>query len=163
MAWVVLANRPVGSLLTSAFVNQVVGDIADLDSRGRPSSDVLATLETTTSTTYTDLATVNRPAVALVTGTAAIVVMSAYITGSSVGNGNFMAFAVSGATTIAASDSTSLEFQASTGGAQQCSAVFPITNLTAGANTFTAKYRVVAGTGTFQNRNLTVWPANNLS
>ena len=40
----------------------------------------------------------------------------------------------------------------------QGSATFYVTGLTAGSNTFTAKYRVDAGTGTFANRTIVVIP-----
>jgi len=40
--------------------------------------------------------------------------------------------------------------------AARMSAGYIITGLTAGSNVFTAKYRVSANTGTFQNRNISV-------
>jgi hypothetical protein len=55
----------------------------------------------------------------------------------------FMGFAVSGATTVAASDSHSLNFGdfGATNGEWQGSANYTITGLSSGSNTFTAKYR----------------------
>lgn len=161
MSWVVLPTFPVGSLLTSTLMNQIRGDISDLDSRTRPSSDVLATNETTTSTTYTDLATVNRPAVALVTGTAVIVAIRGDVACAAAQA--YMGFAVSGSTTVAASDAYAIACQSTATTFTGAGSVFTVTGLTAGTNTFTAKYRATSGTGVFQNRMLTVWPANNLS
>ena len=40
----------------------------------------------------------------------------------------------------------------------QASATYLVSGLTAGSNTFTAKYRVDASTGTFVNRNIIVIP-----
>ncbi len=42
--------------------------------------------------------------------------------------------------------------------AVQGSATFFVTGLTAGSNTFTAKYRVTGGTGTYLNRTIIVIP-----
>jgi hypothetical protein len=71
-----------------------------------------------------------------------------------------MAFAISGATTQAASDARSLVVKS--GGNQsilmQGSATYFVTGLTAGSTTFTAKYRVSAGTGTFAERTIVVIP-----
>jgi hypothetical protein len=71
-----------------------------------------------------------------------------------------MGFAISGASTQAASDTRA--FVVKNGGAQailvQGSATFFISGLTPGSTTFTAKYRVSAGTGTFVNRSIVVVP-----
>ncbi len=69
----------------------------------------------------------------------------------------FMSFAVSGATTVAAADA---EAVMQTGGQQQGSATYVVTGLTAGSNTFTAKYRSSAAANTchFSNRALIVTP-----
>ena len=67
------------------------------------SAEVL-TSQTTTSTSYTDLATVG-PAVTVTTGTSAIVLITTQASPSVQGPNACMSCAVSGATTIAASDS----------------------------------------------------------
>jgi hypothetical protein len=69
------------------------------------SAEVL-TSQTTTSTSYTDLATVG-PAVTVTTGTSAIVLITTQASPSVQGPNACMSCAVSGATTIAASDSFS--------------------------------------------------------
>jgi hypothetical protein len=119
--------------------------------------NVVATGESSAATAYGNLTTTG-PTVTLVTGTAVKVTLTALITNGSASN-NFMGFAVSGATTLAASDNTALEaWQNGAGVGQQAtaSAVFYLATLTAGSNTFTAKYRCSAGTGGWQNRNLIV-------
>jgi hypothetical protein len=72
-----------------------------------------------------------------------------------------MGFAISGATTRAASDAQALALVR--GGSQgavatQSSATFFVTGLTPGSTTFTAKYDVNGGTGTFANRTIVVIP-----
>lgn len=111
--------------------------------------------QSTTSTSYTDLATVG-PSVTITTGTLALVLVSSFITAPA-GFYGAISFAISGATTSSATDSNGLFLQAPAAGAQQISftKLVPV-SLTAGSNTFTAKYRVTGGTGTFENRSLTV-------
>jgi hypothetical protein len=75
----------------------------------------------------------------------------------------WMSFAVSGASTVAASDIRSLAREhgtSSSTGYIQASAVYVVTGLTNGSNTFTAKYRVSGTTGTdaFANRSIIVVP-----
>ena len=99
------------------------------------------TAQETSSATYTDLTTAG-PAVTLTTGTKVLVIVSCqiYTTGSS--QSGFMDFAISGATTRSATDSTSVAMTGPTAYAdeQYASRASRIT-VTAGSNTFTAKYR----------------------
>jgi hypothetical protein len=120
------------------------------------SNAVVATSQTTTSGTYTDLSTAG-PTVTVTTGTTAYVILSTYQYNNTSNQISTMGFAVSGATTIAAADTDALLFRSAVAGGQdfQASAVYKVT-LTAGSNTFTAKYRVGGGTGTFANRGITV-------
>lgn len=118
----------------------------------------VSTLQNTTSNTYVDLATVG-PTVTVTTGTKVLVFL--YSTGQSPGgtSGNArMSFAISGATTLAADFSRSLSFFSGNGVATAgYSSVIPVT-VTAGSNTFTAKYTVdnVGGTAGFANRRMIV-------
>ena len=119
----------------------------------------LLTSQTTTSTSYTDLGTVG-PAVTITTGTKALVILTAVIDNSSSGNRSNMGFAVSGASTIAATDKWSISL-ISTGSyvpQMTASGVFLVTGLTAGSNTFTAKYRSsnAAATARFDFRQIAV-------
>lgn len=114
--------------------------------------------ETTTSTSYTDLTT-SGPAVTVTTGTSALVIIAARMTNTTSGSECAASYEVSGATTSAASDARALAFNASSGSPNlRASAAYLHTGLTAGSNTFTMKYRVSAGTGTFTYRNITVIP-----
>ena len=121
------------------------------------STATVATSQTTTSATYTDLATAG-PAVTVTTGTKAFVITSARISGSALGFDSDQSYAVSGATTVAASDTVAImhgAFRVNT--SMRASAGQMITGLTAGSNTFTAKYRVDStSTGTFLDRTITV-------
>ena len=121
-----------------------------------PKSAVVATSQTTASLTYVDLTTAGA-SVSCVTGTSAIVTVCAQITNSAAAT-NYASYAVSGATTIAAADAIAAIVVASAANVPNLSASTTqiITGLTAGTNTFTMKYRVTAGTGTFVNRSITV-------
>jgi hypothetical protein len=122
----------------------------------------VATGQTTTSTSYVDLATAG-PSVTVTTGTLAIVSVTS-IQSNSAGNANanvgncFHSYAVSGASTIGAADASSAR-----GGQTFANQIFTrssvmyLATLTAGSNTFTSKYRVSDGTGTFSERHIAVW------
>lgn len=121
-----------------------------------PGHATVATSQTTTSTTYTDLTTVG-PVVNVDTGTKALVFLKASILNATSGTLTHMGFAVSGTSTIAASDAFSIDGTTTT--AFRIGGAFIVTGLTPGTNTFTAKYRVSAATtGTFADRDLIVLP-----
>jgi hypothetical protein len=118
--------------------------------------NTVSTSQTTTSTTYTNLATTG-PAVTLATDTSAIVIATAEISNNTASKQCKMGFAVSGATTMAASDTyATWATSAGANGIYQMSGMFYVTGLTAGNNTFTAKYAAVSNTCTFVNRTLIV-------
>lgn len=160
MAWVAPRTWVTNEVVTAAMMNQDVRDNStDLDSRTTTSGAEVTTSETTTSTAYTDLAT-SGPAVTVTTGTVAMVSLRGEIFNSAAGNASIMSFAISGATTSAAADAKSVYVKGTA--AFGIGGVFRATGLTAGSNTFTAKYRVDAGTGTFVNRQIIAWPGNKL-
>lgn len=124
-------------------------------------SATVLTQQDTTSTAYTDLATAG-PSVTLTTGTEALVTISAVL-GQGVDSGAviYAGVAVSGASTVAASDNYSLflngdDFTSSSGNVS-LSTTFKLTGLTAGSNTFTMKYKTSSSTARFSNRHLTVF------
>ena len=121
-----------------------------------PQMAVIATLETTTSTTYTDLATAGPAVGGLVSGTQALVGLHTYSNHGTTGVPALMSFAVSGATTLAAADAFAVGMEGTNG--CRVGTMELVTGLTAGTNTFTAKYRTISGTATFQARRLTVVP-----
>jgi hypothetical protein len=111
--------------------------------------------QTTTSTSFVDLATVDS--VTLSTGTTALVSFSAFVTAGATGAYSLISVAVSGASTIAASGAKAIFVASPTGSYQGTpSRTIVISGLTAGVNTFTLKYRVTASTGTFENREMFV-------
>ena len=73
-----------------------------------PSSGVVATSQTTTSASYTDLSTSGPAVTATVSGTSALVMLTANISNSTVGSNCFMGVDISGATTVAAADTRAL-------------------------------------------------------
>jgi hypothetical protein len=121
-----------------------------------PQGATVATAQTTSSTSYADLATVG-PAVTLVTGTSAIITVCTQTTADAAASSR-IGYAVSGASTIAATDTTAAVLVVSAAGVPNLtiSTTQIITGLTAGTNVFTAKYKVSASTATFTNRSITV-------
>ena len=113
----------------------------------------VTTSQATTSTSYTDLATAG-PAVTVTTGTSALVTIQTLGAGA-VSNRQFMSFAISGATTVAAgtyvqgvTTATDDSFRVSS---------FVVSGLTAGSNTFTTKYKSSDGNSIpFAERVITV-------
>lgn len=123
-----------------------------------PSTAAVTTSETTTGTGYGNLATPG-PSVTVTTGTRAIVMVASLVQNSTVGQNSYASYAVSGASAIAASDDRSvLITAAAVNQTLRASSVYMETGLTAGSNTFTMQYRVTGGTGSFQNRRITVLP-----
>ena len=122
-----------------------------------PQGAVVNTLESTSSTTFTSLATAG-PAVTLVTGTKALVTITATIDNGTPGSNQVYAgFAVSGATTIAANDDQALDHRIGDSFAT-LSGTYLVSGLTAGTNTFTMQYKSGSAlvAGRFQRRNIVV-------
>ena len=156
MSYAAVHTFTVGEVATAANLNNLGGDITALLSL----SATVDTTETTTSTTYADLTTVG-PAITVNTGdrTEVNVVVSAQIQNNTASDGAKMSVAVSGATTLAASDVNGIlvKMPGVTGMVAQLSFDSKITGLTAGSNTFTAKYAAVTGgTATFLHRWLVI-------
>ncbi len=119
----------------------------------------VSSLQSTTSESFTDLATVG-PAVTITTGTKALVIVNGYIYNTTDRRRAVIGFAVSGATTIAATDTVAYSmFSEGINDPQiQSSNSYLITGLTAGSNTFTCKYQTGEGAGTtsYKRRNIIV-------
>lgn len=116
----------------------------------------------TTSATPTDLLTVGPTVGPLTTGTSAIYVVSAYISHATATSGGYMGVTVSGASSVAMDLLDSLrKISATTSLKEKCSYVGMYAgSLTAGSNTFTAKYASTSAgtTATFEERELIVLP-----
>lgn len=121
-----------------------------------PTTAVVTTSEGTTSTTYADLTT-SGPAVTVTTGVRALVMVRCQMTNAGAFE-CYMGHAVSGATTVAADDNYAYRFQGTENNAGFAATLH--TTLTAGSNTFTAKYKSGSGanTATFNDRRITVFP-----
>jgi hypothetical protein len=106
--------------------------------------------ESFTGTNYTtNQPATAGPAISIRTGTSALITVSSNLQTNGTTQG-YHSFAVSGATTLAASDNYAMRIDNSAGGVNQTQGVSKtifITGLTAGLNTFTSVYRVTAGTG----------------
>ena len=117
--------------------------------------------DTTNSTTFTALT--GGPAPVATTGTSALVFLWARMFNNTAGGRNVAGFAVSGATTIAATDLRSIAETSNAANEEYwMSGVFLLNAttaaLTAGSNTFTMQMRVTTGTGTFAPRCAIVIP-----
>lgn len=116
----------------------------------------VTTSQSSTSTSYTNLSTVG-PTVTVTTGTRALYWWHTRSQHSASDSAVYSGVEVSGASTIAASDSRALIVDGlPAGNGIQCAGMHLETNLTPGSNTFTVKYRVNAGTGTWGLRHLVV-------
>lgn len=110
------------------------------------------------ATAFGDLATAG-PSVSITVGASGIAMVGirATISTTSTNDGGSMGVALSGANTVGASDS--LAWKPLVNAAiLRCSSVFPLTSLSPGLTTFTAKYRDLIDTGTdvfFADR--TIW------
>ena len=120
---------------------------------------LVATLQSTSSGSYTNLGTVG-PAVTLLTNTSATVIVSSWVAVSALNQVGYVSFAVSGATTLAAVDTNAGIFQdpISVGLNGIATMAVVINSLNPGNNTFTMKYRTSSGSVDFYNRNLVVIP-----
>lgn len=163
MSWTAPSGHvwTTGEIVSAANMNTYIKDnLIDLDRRTTITQASVATNQTTTSVTYADLATPG-PAVTVTVGatgqtmTAVCCLMSNSVTPGAC----YMGYAVSGATTIAA---TNAEAMALTSAINNAGGRFDVNSLTsgmvAGSNTFTAKYQVTANTGAFSARTIIVTP-----
>lgn len=116
------------------------------------------TKQSTTSTSFTDLSTVG-PSVTVTTGTKALVMWSCVVDNNSADRGTYTSFAVSGATTLAATADYQTDLTGSSANRPYITVARSVllTGLTAGSNTFTVKYATEASTtGNFSKRYIAV-------
>jgi len=117
------------------------------------------TTGTMTGTSYQNTLTGDTTAISatLVTGTTALINISCTTAHSALATKNFLSVAVSGATTLAASDANGVEAnQMVAGYIYTMSRSYILTGLTAGTNTFTLNYKTQGATATFYSRSLVV-------
>lgn len=142
----------LGGIFVADALNSIVERVG-----GNETIDVA---EDTQSTSYADLDTVG-PTVTCVTGSRALYFISCEMSIDTSGVSANMSVAISGATTVAASDTGSLQIDGMGSADKPCRiGLFNFyDDLTPGENTFTAKYKALSGNwATFSNRSLTVIP-----
>ena len=117
----------------------------------------VATAQTTTSTSFADLATAG-PTVTVTVGASGKVALhlASRIANSSADTDCYVGVDISGASTVAAT--SLLIASAGAGKILRFGCTTIITGLSAGSTTFKMQYAVAAGTGTFEARELTVAP-----
>lgn len=178
MAWTSPTTVVGGDLVTAALWNTGVRDNLNATAVGTasaaaryfvasaartmaervPSSNTVATSQTTASTTYVDLATVG-PAVTVTTGTKAWVTVTAFMSNNTAGSGCRTSWAMSGSNTVAANDVNSICIESpNANDGYRFSYTTMHDPITAGSTTWTAKYRAIANTGTFSDRVIAVIP-----
>lgn len=120
------------------------------------SGDVVITSQSTSSSSFTDLATTGPSATVVIgpNGKALITLTADFSNGTNAYNA--MSFAASGANTISASDDRALAASGTNQHAYSWS--YLATGLNPGSTTFTAKYRCTAGTVSFDRRYIIVIP-----
>jgi hypothetical protein len=123
------------------------------------SADVTAN-EASAATTYGDLTTVG-PFVTLnlVAGQKVVVLLSCYASTATDGIEQFMSFAVSGASSLAAADANaahSFSIKVGTNTAQTPFRATVYTATSTGSHTFTAKYKTTAATPNWKDRRIIV-------
>jgi len=127
-----------------------------------PATASVATMDTTSSTTYGQLASTSGPEVTVTVGKSGMVLlmMDCYMAGEAENDvQDFMSVAMSGAAnTVAASDTLAVAYSVSNYSGQGAGITRLLTGLIPGATTFTAQYRVTGGTCSFANRNIAVIP-----
>ncbi len=178
MAWTAPRTWVTGETVTAALLNTHVRDNFNVTATGIAASaneflvstgaNVLAfraaalasvgPSQTTTGTSYGDLATVG-PAVTLTTGSRVIVYVTAALSNDTTGSRSKVGYVISGASSLGATDTRALLYDSSVADDfLRCTMVDARTDLTPGSNTFTLKYRVSANTGAFGDRQLLVFP-----
>lgn len=148
-------NETAPAKATTSGAHFAVSGTNEISERYSATASVLVN-ESTTSTTYDNLTTPG-PAVTVDTGPNALVAIHGAMNNSGSGSAR-MSYEVTGASAIAPADNKGLGTFGVAGSGIVASCVVLHTDLTPGSNTFTAKYRVASGTGTFESRRLLVFP-----
>jgi hypothetical protein len=178
MAWTAPMTAVAGSIFTAAQFNTNIRDNLNETAPAKattagsifvatgtnaiaeriPTGAFETASETTTSSSYTDLATVG-PTVTVTTGSKAIVLIGGRLFNNTVGQNTYASYDISGATSSSATDDRAhmMTMPATSSSMQAVNAILQ-DSLTPGSNTFTMKYRVTGGTGTADNRRLLVIP-----
>lgn len=153
----------VGMIENAAYLNAVGAmnnalKAAMIATTNNTAGAVVATAESTTSASYTDLTT-TTDTVTVTIGPSGMAIVLLHMTVAATGGTSWMGYAISGANTVAVSDAKALQYQcpaSNVGGS--FGATFVETGLAAGSTTFKLKYKASGGTPTFSNRRIAVVP-----
>lgn len=148
-------NETAPAKASTSGAHFAVSGTNEISERISATASVLVS-ETTTSTTYDDIAALG-PTVTCDTGPNAIVAVHGAMDNSGSGSAR-MSYEVTGASSIAPADNKGIGVYGVAGAGIVASCVVLHTDLTPGSNTFTCKYRVASGTGTFGSRRIVVFP-----
>jgi len=150
-------NQTAPAVVTGAG-QLIVSTAANAVAPRAPLNAVIATAQTAVSTSYVDLATPG-PAVTVTTGASAIVAIGSQLDNNTANTQTFASYAVSGATAVTVQHAWRiLRDGAALSNPHRYSAMSMQAALNPGSNTFTMKYAVGGGTGTFANREIVVMP-----
>lgn len=145
--------KVIGSGSATAISDLLLGSLG---------SAYVGAYESTTATTYADLATVGPTVSGVRVGESGrvLVLMRGWCVAGNSGVYALMSFAIAGPTSSAALDTTAVGVRSAVAGDENPGIGAPIIvgGLAPGVYTFTAKYRVTGGTASFQYRQLTVIP-----
>lgn len=178
MAWSAPMTAVAGATFTASQFNQYVRDNLNQTSPAlataasqlfvstganaiatrTPAVTTVATQQGTATATYVDLATTG-PALTATTGTIALVFFASGMSVATNDNAAWASVAVSGASSVAASDAWAIQMDGITAGNFVRYGMFhAFTGLTAGSNTFTMKYKAGGSTSTYRDRTLGIIP-----
>jgi hypothetical protein len=160
MPWQVPPVWATGDVMTAARLNLDRDNFLDLDRRASFVGNAVETEERSIATSYGDLATPG-PAISVEIGSTgqALVHLYAALSNTTGGNATHMSYAVSGGTTVAATDGRSIAYTpGSNFRGARFTGTFHVFGLAPGVHTFTAKYRVSGGEGIWTNRRIMVVP-----
>lgn len=117
----------------------------------------VGTSETTAATSFGDLTT-DGPSSTVAASNRSIWLVQCSMSNATVNAVTYMGVDLSGATTVSASTAACLRNTSSTANAAVQASYAAFSSLSPGSTTFTAKYAVTAGTGTFAFRRVIVFP-----
>lgn len=176
MAWTTPPTWVAGQPITSAFLNALRDNLLETAAAKAttPGSHFVSTgantlverignrnavntSETTTSTSYVDLATPG-PSLTMTSSSGALVCWSAAMSNSTANAEALAAIDISGATTQTAVDALAVRHISATANASLQASYVERFPQAPGSSVFAVKYRASTGTATFANRRLSVIP-----
>lgn len=156
------AANSMGSRLAIGAVNSHLVSSGSAPVWRTLGNDGSTSTHTSTSTSYVALSSWSpgeTVQVTLTTGAGkALVLMTARVWNSTAGSSVFIAFEVSGATTLAFSDNRAGRYESSNANDVANPALVEVVSLASGSNTFTAGGRVDGGTGSIDKMDMVVLP-----